>query len=53
MIAMREAIIEANGAAFLMEMGRAAGGEQRDDHLRWTIGGSPIDYRIGLFEWRE
>jgi len=37
--------IEENGAEFLMTMGRAGGGEERyDDQLRWTIGGSPIDY---------
>jgi GNAT superfamily N-acetyltransferase len=37
--------IEENGAEFLMTMGRAGGGEERDDDkLRWTIGGSPIDY---------
>lgn len=38
------AAIEENGAEFLMAMGRAGGGEERDDQLRWTIGGSPIDY---------
>jgi GNAT superfamily N-acetyltransferase len=39
------AAIEANGAEFLLAMGRAGGGEERDDgQLRWTIGGSPIDY---------
>jgi predicted N-acetyltransferase YhbS len=37
--------IENNGAGLLMEMGRAGGGEQREEPgLRWTIGGSPIDY---------
>jgi GNAT superfamily N-acetyltransferase len=37
--------IEENTVRFLMAMGRAGGGEQRDDgRVRWTIGGSPIDY---------
>jgi GNAT superfamily N-acetyltransferase len=37
--------IENNSADLLMEMGRAGGGEQREESgLRWTIGGSPIDY---------
>lgn len=37
--------IEENTAGFLMAMGRAGGGEERDDGtVRWTIGGSPIDY---------
>lgn len=37
--------IEDNSADLLMEMGRAGGGEQREEpNLRWTIGGSPIDY---------
>jgi GNAT superfamily N-acetyltransferase len=44
--------IEANAAELLMVMGRAGGGEQRDDGekrrggggVRWTIGGSPLDY---------
>ena len=37
--------IEANAAELLMRMGAAGGGEQREDpSLRWTIGGSPIDY---------
>lgn len=37
--------IEENGAEFLLQMGRAGGGEeQRDGALQWTIGGSPIDY---------
>jgi hypothetical protein len=38
------AAIEENGAEFLMAMGDAGGGEERDDAVRWTIGGSPIDY---------
>ena len=38
-------VIEANGAEFLMEIGRAAGGEVRDDgRVRWAIGNSPIDF---------
>jgi GNAT superfamily N-acetyltransferase len=37
--------IEHNGAEFLMDLGRVAGAEERDDgRVRWTIGNSPIDY---------
>ncbi len=37
--------IEDNAAELLMAMGAAGGGVQReDDTVRWTIGGSPIDY---------
>jgi len=37
--------IEANGAEFLLAMGRAGGGvERNDERLAWTVGGSPIDY---------
>jgi GNAT superfamily N-acetyltransferase len=37
--------IEGNAAELLMVMGGAGGGEQRDGGgVRWTIGGSPIDY---------
>ncbi|ADB34395.1 GCN5-related N-acetyltransferase [Kribbella flavida DSM 17836] len=37
--------IEHNTAELLLAMGRAGGGTQRDDPgLRWTLGGSPIDY---------
>jgi GNAT superfamily N-acetyltransferase len=37
--------IEENGAAFLLELGRAGGAEERDEPgVRWVIGGSPIDY---------
>lgn len=37
--------IEANGAQFLLALGRAGGAEERDDEwVQWTIGGSPIDY---------
>jgi hypothetical protein len=36
---------EANGAEFLLAMGRAGGGSERDDaRVHWIIGGSPIDY---------
>lgn len=38
-------VIEANDAEFLMALGRAGGGEVRDDaRLRWVIGGSPVDH---------
>lgn len=37
--------IEANLDAFLFALGRAGGAEERSDPVvRWTIGGSPIDY---------
>lgn len=37
--------IEGNGAEFLMEIGRAAGAEVRDDgRVRWAIGNYPIDF---------
>ena len=38
--------IEENVAAFLLAMGRAGGGEERDEgaKVRWTVGGSPIAY---------
>jgi GNAT superfamily N-acetyltransferase len=37
--------IEGNAAELLMRMGAAGGGSQRvDGRVRWTIGGSPIDY---------
>ncbi len=37
--------IEANTAEFLLALGRAGGGEERDEpRIAWTIGGSPIDY---------
>ncbi len=37
--------IEDNAADLLMAMGAAGGGVQRDDGtVRWTIGGSPLDY---------
>lgn len=38
-------LIEGNDAEFLMALGRAGGGEVRDDARgRWAIGGSPVDY---------
>jgi len=37
--------VEANGAAFLLALGCAGGGEERaEPQIEWTIGGSPIDY---------
>jgi hypothetical protein len=37
--------VEANEAEFLLALGKAGGGEERDDeHVQWTIGGSPIGY---------
>ena len=37
--------IEENAAEFLLALGRAGGGaERRDEHVTWTIGGSPIGY---------
>jgi predicted N-acetyltransferase YhbS len=37
--------LEENGAEFLLEMGRAGGGEERNhDGLQWIVGGSPLDY---------
>ena len=37
--------IEGNVSEFLLEMGRAGGGVERNDsQVRWTVGGSPIDY---------
>ena len=37
--------IEENTAAFLLALGRAGGGEERDDsEITWTIGGSPLSY---------
>jgi len=41
--------IEANGAGFLNTLGETGGGEARSDHVRWTIGGSPIDYHNAVF----
>ncbi|GAB2593665.1 GNAT family N-acetyltransferase [Kribbella endophytica] len=37
--------IEDNAAELLLRMGTAGGGVRRDDaQVRWTIGGSPLDY---------
>jgi GNAT superfamily N-acetyltransferase len=37
--------IEENGAEFLLALGRAGGGEERNEPgIHWVIGGSPIDY---------
>ncbi|HEU4536183.1 MAG TPA: GNAT family N-acetyltransferase [Polyangiaceae bacterium] len=37
--------IEANAAAALLSIGRASGGDERDEGgVRWTIGGSPLAY---------
>ncbi|MDX6279559.1 MAG: hypothetical protein QOH03_630, partial [Kribbellaceae bacterium] len=37
--------IEGNTAELLLAMGAAGGGRQRvDNEVRWTIGGSPLDY---------
>ena len=36
--------VEANTAELLLRMGDAGGGHRRDDAVRWTLGGSPIDY---------
>ena len=37
--------VEANGAEFLLALGRAGGGEERaEPRIQWVIGGSPIDY---------
>lgn len=37
--------IEANGAEFLIALGRAAGAyERNDEQIHWIIGNSPIDY---------
>lgn len=37
--------IEDNAAELLLRMGTAGGGVRRDDEkVRWTIGGSPLDY---------
>jgi hypothetical protein len=41
--------IEENAAELLLAMGAAGGGRQRDDAgIRWTIGGSPIDYHNAI-----
>lgn len=42
--------LEGNLNRFLLDMGKAGGGEQRQDAcLCWTIGGSPIDYHNAVF----
>src|SRR5215211_2465554 len=41
--------VEANGAEFLLALGRAGGGEERaEPWIHWTIGGSPIDYHTAI-----
>jgi len=43
------ALIEANVAAFLLEMGAAGGGVEREDReVHWTVGGSPIGYHNAI-----
>src|SRR5882757_4523512 len=43
--------IEGNAAELLMAMGAAGGGRQRDEGgVRWTIGGSPLDYHNAVVE---
>jgi GNAT superfamily N-acetyltransferase len=38
-------LIEANGAEFLLALGRAAGAQERQEpHIHWIIGNSPLDY---------
>jgi GNAT superfamily N-acetyltransferase len=38
-------VLEENGAEFLLAMGRAGGGEERNTGgIHWTVGGSPLDY---------
>jgi hypothetical protein len=42
--------LEANLGEFLLTLGRAGGGEERDEaHIHWIIGGSPIDYHNAVF----
>jgi GNAT superfamily N-acetyltransferase len=37
--------VERNAAELLLRMGDAGGGHRRvDDHVSWTLGGSPLDY---------
>jgi ribosomal protein S18 acetylase RimI-like enzyme len=41
----RAPLVEGNVAAFLLEMGRVGGGdERRDREVVWTVGGSPLGY---------
>jgi GNAT superfamily N-acetyltransferase len=43
--------IEENAAELLMAMGTAGGGQQRETpEVRWTIGGSPLDYHNAVVE---
>ncbi len=45
--------IERNTASFLMTLSRPGGGADRhDEHLQWTIGGSPIDYHNAVVSAR-
>jgi ribosomal protein S18 acetylase RimI-like enzyme len=49
----RPALVEANVRAFLLEMGRAGGGVERDDdEITWTVGGSPIGYHNAVVACR-
>jgi GNAT superfamily N-acetyltransferase len=42
--------LEANLGQFLLGLGRAGGGEERDEiDIQWIIGGSPIDYHNAVF----
>ena len=42
--------VEDNNAQFLLALGRAGGGAERnDEHLAWTIGGSPLAYPFFSF----
>ncbi|WP_433008122.1 GNAT family N-acetyltransferase [Kribbella sp. CA-294648] len=43
--------IEGNAAELLLAMGAAGGGRQRSaDGVRWTIGGSPLDYHNAVVD---
>lgn len=45
--------VEDNEAEFLLVLGRAGGGEERDDeNVHWTIGGSPIGYHNAVVRAR-
>jgi ribosomal protein S18 acetylase RimI-like enzyme len=49
----RSSLVEANVRAFLLEMGRAGGGLERDDgEITWTVGGSPIGYHNAVVACR-
>jgi GNAT superfamily N-acetyltransferase len=42
---VRSELVEVNVRAFLLELGRAGGGdERRDADVVWTVGGSPLGY---------